>query len=91
MILIIFLVIGGLMFSFLHPCRNFIQVVLIWIFFVLLGTRFVIFVVMRPRTEQFACYWDEPPKAKKYYKRGKFKSYYRKRFYRMWFRCLDCE
>lgn len=46
---------------------------------------------MRPRTEQFACYWDEPPNAIKFYKKGWFKRYYRKRFYRKLFRDLDLE
>lgn len=52
---------------------------------------FVIFVVMRPRSEQFASYWDEHPRAKRYFVRGRFKGYYRRKFYRRLFRFLDME
>lgn len=46
---------------------------------------------MKPRTEQFADYWDEPPKSKKWYKTGNFKGYYRKKFYNKLFKNLNKE
>lgn len=45
---------------------------------------------MRPRTEQFANYFDEHPSAKPWFKRGRFKRYYRNKWFKKLFRDLDC-
>ena len=46
---------------------------------------------MKPRTEQFALYWDEPPKAKQWYKKGKFKTYYRKKWFKNVYKIWNLE
>lgn len=40
---------------------------------------------MKPRTEQFCMYWDEHNKYP-YFKKGKLKSYYRKKWFRKLFK-----
>lgn len=39
---------------------------------------------MKPRTEQFASYWDEHHQYP-YFKKGKLKSYYVRKFYKQYF------
>lgn len=45
---------------------------------------------MKPRTEQFLPYWEEL-RQYPYFKKGKLKSYYRKKWFKKLFECLNKE